>query len=86
MVQMTQKKEHKNDTKNSGRADNCSLHSLFKFTTKETVSVNCITIIPITEDIDNRVTQMGKNDDEPENIQIVSIVGNLIIVNVIIIP
>ena len=50
-----------------GRKDNGSRHWVSKLSTKEKVSVNRFTLIPMNQDHIQRVNVMGKEDDKYDN-------------------
>ena len=47
-----------------GRNDNGSGHWVFKLDTKECISVNRITVIPMSDDFIQRINEMGAQDDQ----------------------
>lgn len=53
-----------------GPADNDSGHWIFKLDTKQSISVNRVTVIPMCQDFIDRVTKMGLEDGQPDGIQI----------------
>ena len=62
-----------------GRNDNGSGHWVFKLNTKEQVSVNGITVIPMSKDFRQQIDEIGTNDAQPVGIQIPDKNGNLTI-------
>ena len=64
-----------------GRNDNGSGHWVFKLDTKERVSVNRITVIPMSDNFIQRINEMGAQDDQPAGIQLPDEDGNLTILD-----
>ena len=52
---------------------------MFKLDTKERVSVNRLTVIPMSKDFIERINEMGTSDSQPAGIQIPDENGNLTI-------
>ena len=53
-----------------GRADNGSGHWVFKLDTKQPISLNRITLVPMLVDFMDRINKMGKEDNALDRIQI----------------
>ena len=51
-------------------ADNGCGHWVFKLDTKQPISVNIITLVPMLADFMDRINKMGKEDNSPDRIQI----------------
>ena len=64
-----------------GRNDNGSGHWVFKLDTKECVSVNRVSVIPMSKDFIERINEMGTSNSQPAGIQIPDEDGNLTIPN-----
>ena len=64
-----------------GRNDNGSGHWVFKLDTKERISVNRITVIPMSKDFIERIDEMGGSDDQPAGMQLPDEDGNLTILD-----
>ena len=64
-----------------GANDNGSGHWVFKLDTKERVSVNRVTVIPMSEDFIQRINEMGKQDHQPAGLQLPDGDGNLTILD-----
>ena len=64
-----------------GRNDNGSGHWVFKLDTKERVSVNRITVIPMSDDFIQRIDEMGAHNDQPAGMQLPDEDGNLTILD-----
>ena len=62
-----------------GRNDNGSGHWVFKLDTKERVSVNRLTVIPMSNNFIERINKMGTSDSQPAGMQIPGEHGNLTI-------
>ena len=63
------------------RADNGSGHWVFKLDTKQPISVNRITSVPMLADFMDRINKMGKEDNAPDGIQIGDAEENLTILD-----
>ena len=64
-----------------GTADNGSGHTVFKLNTKETISVNRITEIPMSGDFIEKVNQMAIREGQPEGIQFADHQGNITVLD-----
>ena len=64
-----------------GRSNNGSGQWVFKWDTKEQVSVNRITVIPMSKDFRERINEIGTTDFQPTGIQIPDEDENLTIHN-----
>ena len=51
-----------------GRNNNGSGHWVFKLDTKEQVSVNRVTVIPMSKDFRQQIDKMGTSDAQPAGI------------------
>ena len=52
-------------------------HNVFTLSTKQKVSVNKISMIPITTDVVDKVTNIGKDEDQPGNMDFTSMLSNI---------
>ena len=64
-----------------GRADNGSGHEVFKLSTKERVSVNRVTVLPIPETIIDLVNRMGEKENQVDNFVFSDMHGNITIMD-----
>ena len=64
-----------------GPADNGSGHWVFKLDTKQPISVNKVTVIPMCQDFIDRVSKLGLEDGQPDGIQIGDAQGQLTIMD-----
>ena len=66
-----------------GRSDsNKKGHLVFKLSTRQPISCNKVTEIPVTQDHINRVNEIGKKDHQPDSLVITDASGNTTILDI----
>jgi hypothetical protein len=70
-------KERSVDALYIGRADNGSGQTVFKLNTKQTISVNRVTIIPTSEATIKTINDIGENKNQPEGIEFSDMHGRI---------
>lgn len=60
-----------------GLSDNGSGHDMFKLSNKQKISARKVTLIPLTEDIIKRINIMGKEEGEPDGLELTDLFGNI---------
>ena len=60
-----------------GPSDNDDGHNMFTFSTKQRMSVNKISMIPITTDIVDKVNNMGKDENQLDGLDFTSLLNNI---------
>ena len=60
-----------------GSSDDDDGHNMFTLSTKQKMSINKISMIPITTDILNKVNNMGKDEDQPDALDFTSLLSNI---------
>lgn len=60
-----------------GPSDNDDGHNVFTLSTKQKISVNKVSMIPITSDVVDRVNNMGKDVGQPDGLEFTSPLSNI---------
>ena len=76
-------KEWTNDGLYIGRTDNGKHgHLVFKLSTRKVITCNKIDVIPLTQDIIERINEIGKQDHQPDSIVITNRSGNITVLDI----